>query len=77
MEILLNGKEVAKKIKEDLKIEVDELKTKGINPKLAVIMVGNNEASKVYAFFVVFTILLAADLHDHIAVLHVLIIDLS
>ena len=48
MEILLNGKEVAKKIKEDLKIEVDELKTKGINPKLAVIMVGNNEASKVY-----------------------------
>lgn len=48
MEMLLNGKEVAKKIKEDLKVEVDELKEKGINPKLAVIMVGNNEASKVY-----------------------------
>ena len=48
MEILLNGKEVSKKIKEDLKIEVDVLKEKGINPKLAVIMVGNNEASKVY-----------------------------
>ena len=48
MEMLLNGKEVAKKIKEDLKAEVDELKNKGINSKLAVIMVGNNEASKVY-----------------------------
>ncbi len=48
MEILLNGKEVAKKIKEDLKIEVDQIKEKGIIPKLAVVMVGNNEASKVY-----------------------------
>lgn len=48
MEILLNGKEVSKKIKEDLKVEVDRLKSRGINPKLAVIMVGNNEASKVY-----------------------------
>jgi len=45
---ILNGKLVAKKIKEDLKLEVDELKEKGIIPKLAVIMVGNNEASKVY-----------------------------
>lgn len=48
MEILLNGKEVAKKIKTDLKVEVDELKKEKIIPKLAVIMVGNNEASKVY-----------------------------
>jgi len=45
---VLNGKEVAKKIKDDLKIEVDELRKKGIVPKLAVIMVGENEASKVY-----------------------------
>lgn len=48
MEMLLNGKEVAKKIKEDLKLEVDQIKEKGIIPKLAVVMVGNNEASKVY-----------------------------
>ena len=48
MEMLLNGKEVAKKIKEDLKLEVDAIKEKGIIPKLAVVMVGNNEASKVY-----------------------------
>lgn len=47
-EKILNGKEVSKKIKEDLKIEVDNLREKGIIPKLAVIMVGNNEASKVY-----------------------------
>lgn len=44
----LDGKLVAKKIKEELKIEVDELKEKGITPKLAVIMVGDNPASKVY-----------------------------
>ena len=48
MEMLLNGKEVSKKIKGDLKIVVDGLKEKEIFPKLAVIMVGNNEASKVY-----------------------------
>ena len=48
MEMLLNGKEVAKKIKEDLKLEVDQIKERGITPKLAVVMVGNNEASKVY-----------------------------
>ena len=48
MEMLLNGKEVSKKIKGDLKIVVDGLKEKKIFPKLAVIMVGNNEASKVY-----------------------------
>ena len=48
MEMLLNGKEVAKKIKEDLKLEVDQIKEKGIIPKLAVVMVGKNEASKVY-----------------------------
>ena len=48
MENLLNGKEVAKEIKSNLKLEVDKLKENGIIPKLAVIMVGNNEASKVY-----------------------------
>ena len=48
MEMLLNGKEVAKKIKEDLKLEVDQIKEKGFIPKLAVVMVGINEASKVY-----------------------------
>lgn len=45
---ILNGKEVSSKIKDDLKIEVDKLKENGIIPKLAVIMVGEDPASKVY-----------------------------
>ena len=45
---LINGKELAKKIRGELKIEVDELREKGIIPKLAVIMVGNDKASEVY-----------------------------
>lgn len=45
---VLDGKELAKKVRENLKVEVDSLKEKGINPKLAVIMVGDNSASAVY-----------------------------
>ena len=36
------------KIRQELKEECEELIKKGINPKLAVIMVGDNPASKVY-----------------------------
>lgn len=45
---IINGKELAKKIRGNLKIEVENLKKEGINPKLAVIMVGDDSASKVY-----------------------------
>ena len=45
---IIDGKKLAKKIREELKIKCDGLKQKGIYPKLAVIMVGNNPASKVY-----------------------------
>ena len=45
---IINGKELAKEIREELKVEVDKLKEKGIVPKLAVVMVGNNSASQVY-----------------------------
>ncbi len=48
MSTIINGKELAKKIRSELKLECDELKSKGIEPKLAVIMVGDNAASKVY-----------------------------
>ncbi len=48
MATIIDGKALAKKIRESLKIECDELKKKNINPKLAVIMVGDNPASKVY-----------------------------
>ena len=48
MAIIIDGKELAKKIRANLKIECEELKNKQINPKLAVIMVGDDQASKVY-----------------------------
>ncbi len=48
MAVLIDGKALAKKIREQLKEECNELKTNKIIPKLAVIMVGDNSASKVY-----------------------------
>ena len=45
---IIDGKELAKNIREGLKQEVIELKNAEINPKLAVIMVGDDKASKVY-----------------------------
>ena len=48
MATIIDGKTLAKKIRENLKIECDELKEEGIKPKLAVIMVGDDPASKVY-----------------------------
>lgn len=45
---LIDGKKVSAKIKENLKEKVEGLKKEGINPKLAVIMVGEDKASKVY-----------------------------
>ena len=45
---ILDGKELSKKIRKELKAEVEELKLKGINPKLAVILVGDDSASQVY-----------------------------
>ena len=46
--IIIDGKELAKEIRAELKTKVEELKKNNINPKLAVIMVGNDSASKVY-----------------------------
>lgn len=48
MAIILDGKQTAKKIREGLKSKVDELKKKKKIPKLAVIMVGEDGASKIY-----------------------------
>lgn len=45
---IINGKELAKKVRGNLKLEADKLKENGVNPKLAVILVGNDPASKVY-----------------------------
>ena len=45
---LIDGKELAKNIRQELKKENDKLKEKGINAKLAVILVGDDSASKIY-----------------------------
>lgn len=45
---IIDGKQLAKKIREKLKYEVEDLKKEGIQPKLAVIMVGDNSASQIY-----------------------------
>lgn len=45
---ILDGKKLSDKIKSDLKNEVTELKSKGITPGLAVILVGEDPASQTY-----------------------------
>ena len=46
--MIIDGKELAKKTREKLKTECDNLKKEGILPKLAVIMVGDDKASQIY-----------------------------
>ncbi|MBR5156041.1 MAG: bifunctional methylenetetrahydrofolate dehydrogenase/methenyltetrahydrofolate cyclohydrolase FolD [Clostridia bacterium] len=48
MATLLSGKTVSARIKENLKKEIEALKAEGILPGLAVIIVGEDPASKVY-----------------------------
>ncbi len=45
---ILDGKALSLKIREEVKKEVEELKTNGITPGLAVILVGNDPASQTY-----------------------------
>lgn len=45
---LIDGKKVASDIKQTLTLEVQALKAKGITPGLAVVLVGDNPASKKY-----------------------------
>ncbi len=44
----LGGKKVADKILEDLKVKVEELKGKGVSPKLAILRVGSREDDLAY-----------------------------
>ncbi len=46
--IVMDGKAVSAAVKDEVKKEVEELKTKGKVPSLAVVLVGNDPASKVY-----------------------------
>ena len=45
---IIDGKKVSQKVKDELKIKVEKLKESGIFPGLAVIIVGNDSASRVY-----------------------------
>lgn len=46
--VIIDGKALANSVRESLKSEVAELKEKGIIPKFAVILVGNDKASLTY-----------------------------
>ena len=45
----IKGMPIANKIREEITAEVEKLKAKGVQPKLAVLLVGDDEASVVYA----------------------------
>jgi len=45
---LINGKEVAQKVIDECKVEIAKLKERGVTPGLAVVLVGEDPASKVY-----------------------------
>jgi len=46
---IIKGKPVADEIREEIKKETQRLKDKGVDPKLAVVLVGDDPASVVYA----------------------------
>jgi len=46
--MIIDGKKLASEIKQGLIKRVEDLKKKGITPKLAIILVGNDPASKIY-----------------------------
>ena len=48
MAVILDGKAVSAKVKEEVKEEVEALKKQGVSVGLAVIIVGNNPASRTY-----------------------------
>lgn len=45
---IIDGKAVAAEIREELRAEIDELKARGVQPGLAVVLVGEDPASQVY-----------------------------
>lgn len=48
MSELISGKDISTEINEELRKEIEKLKSKGIEPSLAVILVGEDPASQVY-----------------------------
>ena len=45
---IIDGKQIAANVKAQVRAEVEKLKAAGKNPGLAVVLVGNNPASRVY-----------------------------
>ncbi|WP_138493031.1 bifunctional methylenetetrahydrofolate dehydrogenase/methenyltetrahydrofolate cyclohydrolase FolD [Paenibacillus pinistramenti] len=45
---IINGKQVSEEIRSQIRIEVEELKQSGVQPGLAVVLVGEDPASQVY-----------------------------
>ncbi len=45
---LIDGKAIAREIKEELKKDIEDLKTKGITPGLAAVLIGDDPASHIY-----------------------------
>ncbi|MGE8204470.1 bifunctional methylenetetrahydrofolate dehydrogenase/methenyltetrahydrofolate cyclohydrolase FolD [Heyndrickxia sp. NPDC080065] len=45
---IIDGKEISFQIRENIKLEVEELIEQGITPGLAVVLIGNNPASRTY-----------------------------
>lgn len=45
---IIDGKAIARRVRDDWRIRVDKLKAAGVTPGLAVIMIGDNAASQVY-----------------------------
>jgi methylenetetrahydrofolate dehydrogenase (NADP+)/methenyltetrahydrofolate cyclohydrolase len=45
---IISGKEISKSIREELQQEINLLKSRGVEPGLAVVLVGEDPASKVY-----------------------------
>ncbi|MBC7346801.1 MAG: bifunctional methylenetetrahydrofolate dehydrogenase/methenyltetrahydrofolate cyclohydrolase FolD [Clostridia bacterium] len=45
---IIDGKKIAEQVRAEIKVEVDELKQKGLEPGLAVVLVGDNPASQIY-----------------------------
>ena len=48
MATIIDGKELSKKLKEQMKDRVAQMRQQGIVPKVVVVLVGNNSASEVY-----------------------------
>ena len=48
MATIMDGKALSLKLKEQMKQRIEQLKQQGINPKLVVVLVGDNSASEVY-----------------------------